>query len=708
LITILYSVFLLFPWALLFLFLFRKQEYLVNQKSEVLEKMGLKEQFLERSKSRGAEKAADSDAAEPGQSMAEEIGRQAFRNCEYVVSLLLFSAMTATMWYFFFYPDASAGLAQLISQGGGVTDFAKYIGEGATPITFGFIGAYFFVIQMLLRRYFAGDLNPKAYTYAVVRLLTVFMLGSVFQLAAKQFTNWGPTVASVIMFVVGIFPMSGLRWISRWANDLLHGLNAPEYVDRFPLTELDGLNTWHEARLLEEKVENVQNLATAALDDLVIHTNFYPFQLVDWVDQAMLFIHTEDRWSGSFHAVGIRTATDLLSSTRMTGDTDEPQFDPGLASGLATAINAAQALILPQPGHPREAARLAAAKMYQSVTDVAGIAKGLQDLSKRLIGDKPEALDPIVLLRTKLGNMVKSMKEIKDEKVKKIIEATEKLPDGGDLVKQAKEASRTLEAATTTLCGKAEAAEQAANQLDRKQAETLTGLSEVKEKVSAVCTEAGNLEKQIGSAVKIAQQGAASAAGQAEWAALFAALEAAQEPCGQVLAEAQKAQETAAPLTKEKPETLNLIIELQTQLTALSEAAGKAQTVMKDASDAALELESSKTSLSEAMRSLETATGSVSNLVTVATGLKDAGAALDIDTQASLFGLTAVKDSIEKACKAGEETKAKGQAAAGALQAASAPPQVTKEILQAIVKTVENGPNIKPIERFRKQTRAGN
>jgi hypothetical protein len=208
--------------------------------------------------------------------------------------------------------------------------------------------------------------------------------------------------------------------------------------------------------------------------------------------------------------------------------------------------------------------------------------------------------------------------------------------------------------------------------------------------------------------VKIAQQGAASAAGQAEWAALFAALEAAQEPCGQVLAEAQKAQETAAPLTKEKPETLNLIIELQTQLTALSEAAGKAQTVMKDASDAALELESSKTSLSEAMRSLETATGSVSNLVTVATGLKDAGAALDIDTQASLFGLTAVKDSIEKACKAGEETKAKGQAAAGALQAASAPPQVTKEILQAIVKTVENGPNIKPIERFRKQTRAGN
>jgi hypothetical protein len=70
-----------------------------------------------------------------------------------------------------------------------------------------------------------------------------------------------------------------------------------------------------------------------------------------------------------------------------------------------------------------------------------------------------------------------------------------------------------------------------------------------------------------------------------------------------------------------------------------------------------------------------------------ATGLKDAGAALDIDTQASMSGLPGVRDSIEKAWKAAEETKTRG------------------EILQAMVKTIENGPNIGPIGRFRAQTR---
>jgi len=610
------------------------------------------------------------------------------------------------MWYYFFYPYSSAGLAHLISQGGGVKAFAKYLAINATPLTFGFLGAYFFIMQLLLRRYFAGDLNPKAYTYAVVRLLTVIILGSVFQLAGTQ-RNWGLTAASAITFVVGIFPMSGLRWILRWANDLLHGLNAPEYLDRFPLTELDGLNTWHEARLLEEKVENVQNLATAALDDLVIHTNFSQFQLVDWVDQAMLFIHAEERWSGSFHDVGIRTATDLLNITRRkVSRGDVTQFDPDAASGLATAMNAAQALTIPEPSHPREVARLAAAKLYQSVAEVARIAKGLHDLSETLTWDTPEAFDAIVALRAELGDIVKSVKEMKDEKVNKLMEAGEKLPDDGDLVRQAKDATHAVEEATRTLYGKAETAEQAAEQLDRKKPETLTRLSEVKDMVDAVCKEAANLKAQIGSALKIGRQRAVGTTAQAEWAALLTALEVIEETSGQVLKEAQKAREASTPLTKEKPETLNLVIALQTRLKALCEAASKAQAMTKDASAAVEGLQASQPLLSETRKSLIAAAESVNSLVAVATDLRDAGAALDIDTQATLSGLSGVKDFIEKAWKPAEETKARGQEAAGALQVASAPPQVTREILQTMVKTIENGPNIKPVESFRKKTRA--
>ena len=43
-------------------------------------------------------------------------------------------------------------------------------------------------------------------------------------------------------------------------------------MDHDPLTELEGLNAWHETRLFEEKVENIHNLATASLSDLIINT----------------------------------------------------------------------------------------------------------------------------------------------------------------------------------------------------------------------------------------------------------------------------------------------------------------------------------------------------------------------------------------------------------------------------------------------------
>jgi hypothetical protein len=103
------------------------------------------------------------------------------------------------------------------------------------PITFGFIGAYFFVIQMFLRRYFASDLSPNVYNYAFVRVLTVFILSMVLQFATTSLGT--PSyVAATVVFVVGIFPRVELRWILRTANKLLTGLKAPEFIDRLPLT----------------------------------------------------------------------------------------------------------------------------------------------------------------------------------------------------------------------------------------------------------------------------------------------------------------------------------------------------------------------------------------------------------------------------------------------------------------------------------------
>jgi hypothetical protein len=50
----------------------------------------------------------------------------------------------------------------------------------------------------------------------------------------------------------------------------------------------------------------------ADLERLALNVPFSAQQLVDWVDQALLYIHTRDLWRPGFNTIGIRTATDLL------------------------------------------------------------------------------------------------------------------------------------------------------------------------------------------------------------------------------------------------------------------------------------------------------------------------------------------------------------------------------------------------------------
>jgi hypothetical protein len=334
LITVLYSSFLLLPWILLLLFFLRKRKRIVESKTKMIADLNLSHKFTDTNQPeiQTTEKQIEN--------VSNEIDRRAFREGEYLVSLILLTVINATLLYFFFYPNATSGLAQLISTGGGVRAFADYLASDSTPITFGFIGAYFFIIQMLLRRYFAADLNPNVYSYAVVRVLTVFLLSMILQLATSYF-GWQPFAASVIAFVIGIFPSVGLRWIMVTANKLLVGLQAPEFIDRNPLTQLDGLNTWHEARFLEEKIENVQGLATASLEELIINTNFCPMQLIDWVDQSILSLHIQDKWQSAFRIVGIRTATDFIDNVA----NDKNDFEKVKAEKLLKALNSALVMV---------------------------------------------------------------------------------------------------------------------------------------------------------------------------------------------------------------------------------------------------------------------------------------------------------------------------------------------------------------------------
>ena len=126
--------------------------------------------------------------------------------------------------------------------------------------------------------------------------------------------------------------MAGLQALQRVAAKVLRVV-VPQLAPEYPLEQLDGLNIWYEARLAEEGVEDMQNLTTMNLVDVILHTRAPVGRLIDWVDQAFLLIHLDpapraDMGGGppdpadpgqsatrlALRRIGVRSATDLLKA----------------------------------------------------------------------------------------------------------------------------------------------------------------------------------------------------------------------------------------------------------------------------------------------------------------------------------------------------------------------------------------------------------
>jgi hypothetical protein len=162
-------------------------------------------------------------------------------------------------------------------------------------LKFGFLGAYSFIFQMLIRRFFQSDLRPSAYAHSVLRIIVVLLVvATLYQVLP---TNNLRTQA-VVAFVVGFFPLVGMQALQRIAAAALRAA-VPSLSPPYPLNQIDGLSVWYEARLLEEGIEDMQSLATANFVDVILHTRVPVGRLVDWVDQAHLYLHFDRIERGS-------------------------------------------------------------------------------------------------------------------------------------------------------------------------------------------------------------------------------------------------------------------------------------------------------------------------------------------------------------------------------------------------------------------------
>lgn len=298
-------------------------------------------------------------AGQPGGSALDD-GEDYRVSSESLFPVFLATAVLAVGW------AAVLWDTRFVTDPSGAWDVLKY----------GFLGAYAFVTSMLIRRFFQSDLRPSAYTTAVFRITLVMLIVTVLHQVLGGTTALAAHAELAVAFVIGFFPLVGLQALQRMTSRALRRF-VPPVTSEYPLDQLDGFNLWYEARLTEEGVEDMQNLTTMNLVDVILHTRVPPGRLVDWTDQAFLLIHLErvDRselnelrragqgaadgktgirrepLSGAqarvnLRRVGIRTATDLLKAFSIEHKGGEPQRAFHMPDGLEPPLPADQLRLL--------------------------------------------------------------------------------------------------------------------------------------------------------------------------------------------------------------------------------------------------------------------------------------------------------------------------------------------------------------------------
>ena len=203
-----------------------------------------------------------------------------------------------------------------VHRHGPLPSFQDLFRPSPTPMTMGFLGAYFLAIQVTLRGYVRGDLKPKTYNVITVRILMAVILAWAAQ------ALWGTNQAVLALsFIAGILPNTVLRRI-RDVGGVRQKAEKDDLQVQSPLSQLDEVDVYERTRLEEEGITSVQALARHDLVDLILSSRIPVPRLIDWVDQAILLQHVPERDAQTLRGLGIRTATDYLQVS-----TDERTFD---------------------------------------------------------------------------------------------------------------------------------------------------------------------------------------------------------------------------------------------------------------------------------------------------------------------------------------------------------------------------------------------
>ena len=217
-------------------------------------------------------------------------------------------------WVLFFF-SGGAGPVAMLAGSGNISDLFTDL-KNAPPVVFGFLGAFFFSLRMLFHRYVTTDLKASDFMHIAVRIWVVMILTMVLSVvwyalpASESYGYKGTLTLLAVCFIGGITPDVAYKLIERVGRAGFGKLRSPTQA-HVPLARIKGLNLWHQARLAEEGIDSVQNLAMSDIVGLIVNTRLGIMRLQHWVDQALLIVHVGEDNLEKFYRAGIHTATDF-------------------------------------------------------------------------------------------------------------------------------------------------------------------------------------------------------------------------------------------------------------------------------------------------------------------------------------------------------------------------------------------------------------
>lgn len=185
-------------------------------------------------------------------------------------------------------------------------------------IRYGFLGSYLFAAFLIYRRYTTEDLHPMVYLNSALTMIA----GVIFNFVAFEAITVvvgtgedgvtdgvGAGLTAIIAFALGYFPYLAIRWFERLSYGALR--ESQRRSDMLPLSMIDGISEWHESRLRDVGIDNIDNICTVEIRELLFNTAFGAQEVVAWIDQALLLMYLDPSEIESFRRAKVRMISDF-------------------------------------------------------------------------------------------------------------------------------------------------------------------------------------------------------------------------------------------------------------------------------------------------------------------------------------------------------------------------------------------------------------